>query len=137
MTDTTKAAGHNESWRYNNRANTDTQTNPQPCMTNPTGLNGLNISPNSSDQRIGPKGYRCGEIGHMRHDCKAERVYCTICRSPNHDTKACRKYQNNNHSPHKQPHPHRISPHSNTTTTTRDRNNRDNRHDNPRTLVPE
>ena len=99
MTDTTNAAGHNEPRRYNNRANTDTQTNPQPHMTNTTGLNGFNISPNSSDQRIGPKCYRCGEIGHMRHNCKAERVYCTICRSPNHDIKACRKYQNNNHSP--------------------------------------
>ena len=35
----------------------------------------------------------------MRHECKAERVYCTNCRSPNHDTRACRKYQNNNHNP--------------------------------------
>ena len=68
-TDTTNAADHNEPWRYNNRANTDTFTNLQPCTTNPTGLN---ISPNSSDQRIGPKCYRCREIGHMRHKCKAD-----------------------------------------------------------------
>ena len=54
-TNTTNAVGHNEQWRYNNRANADTQTNLQPCTTNPTGLNGLNISPNSSDQRIGPQ----------------------------------------------------------------------------------
>ena len=74
MTDTTNAAGRNEPWRYNNRANTDTRTNLQLCTTNPTGLNSLNISPNSSDQRIGPKCCRCGEIGHMRHECKAERV---------------------------------------------------------------
>ena len=99
MTDTTNAAGHNEPRRYNNRANTDTRTKLQPCTTNPSGLNGLNISPNSSDQRIGPKCYRCREIGHMRHECKAERVFCTIYRSPNHDIKACRKFQNNNHSP--------------------------------------
>ena len=98
-TDTTNTAGCNELWRYNNRSNTDTHTNLQTCMTNPTSLNSLNnTSLNSSDQRTGPKCYRCKEQGHMRHECKAERVYCTNCRSPNHDTRACRKYQNNNHS---------------------------------------
>ena len=124
-------AGHNEPWRYNNRANTDTHTNHQTCTTNPTSLNGLNnISPNSSDQRIGPKCYRCREQGHMRHECKTERVYCTNCRSPNHNTRACRKYQNNNHSPTNS----HIPAGYNTTTITRDSNNQDNWYNNSRTL---
>ena len=83
MTNTTNTTGHNEPWRYNNRANTDTCTSHQICTTNTTGLIGLNnISPNSSDQRNGPKCYRCGEQSHMRQECKTERVYCTNCRRP-------------------------------------------------------
>ena len=35
----------------------------------------------------------------MRLKCRIERVYCTHCRSPNHDTKACRKHHNNTLSP--------------------------------------
>ena len=35
----------------------------------------------------------------MRHECKTDRVYCTHCKSPNHDTRACRKHQNNTPSP--------------------------------------
>ena len=38
------------------------------------------------------------EQGHMRMDCK-QRVYCTNCRTANHDTKACRKHHNNIPSP--------------------------------------
>ena len=34
----------------------------------------------------------------MRLDCR-ERVYCTLCRTHNHDTKACRKQHNNIPSP--------------------------------------
>ena len=34
----------------------------------------------------------------MRMDCR-ERVFCTHCRTTNHDTKACRKYQNSAPSP--------------------------------------
>ena len=34
----------------------------------------------------------------MRMDCK-ERVFCTHCRTANHDTKACRKYHSNVPSP--------------------------------------
>ena len=76
-----------------------TCTNHQTCTINTTSLNGLNnILPNSSDQRNGPKCYKCRDQGHMRHECKTERVYCTNCRSPNHDIRACRKYQNSNHS---------------------------------------
>ena len=99
-TNTTNTAGCNELWRYNNRANTYTRTNHQTCTTNPTSLNSLNnISLNSSDQRNSLKCYRCGEQGYMRHECKTDRVYCTHCRSPNHDTRACRKHQNNTPSP--------------------------------------
>ena len=34
----------------------------------------------------------------MRVDCR-ERVFCTHCRTQNHDTKACRKHHNNARSP--------------------------------------
>ena len=34
----------------------------------------------------------------MRMDCK-ERVFCTHCRTANHDTKACKKYHSNAPSP--------------------------------------
>ena len=65
-------------------------------MTRPTGRNGFhNNSPNSSDNRNRPT---CGEQGHMRMDCR-ERVFCTHCRTANHDTKACRKQHNNAPSP--------------------------------------
>ena len=42
--------------------------------------------------------FKCGEQGHMRMDCK-EQVFCTHCRTANHDTKACRKHHNNTPSP--------------------------------------
>ena len=35
----------------------------------------------------------------MRIECSKERVFCTHCRSPNHDIKACRKYHNSTPSP--------------------------------------
>ena len=35
----------------------------------------------------------------MRHECRAKRVYCTHCRNPNHDIKACRRFPNNTPSP--------------------------------------
>ena len=55
-------------------------------------------SPNLSDNRHRPTCYRCGEQGHIKMDCK-ERVYCTNCRSANHDIKVCRKQHNNTPSP--------------------------------------
>ena len=73
--------------------------NLQACTTRQNGHNRFhNNSPNSSDNRNGPTCFRCGEQGHMRMDCK-ERVFCTHCRTANHDTKACRKYHNNSPSP--------------------------------------
>ena len=89
-TNTTGTTGRNDLWRYNNGANTATHTNPQGCTTRPTGHNGFhNNSLNSSDNRNGPTCFKCGEQGHMRMDCR-ERVFCTHCRTSNHDKKACR-----------------------------------------------
>ena len=98
-TSTTSTAGHNELWRYNNGPNMATHTNPQACMTRPSSHHGFhNNSLNSSDNRNGPTCFKCGEQGHMRMDCK-ERVFCTHCRTANHDTKACRKHHNSTPSP--------------------------------------
>ena len=66
-------------------------------MTRPSNCNSFhNNLPNSSDNRNGPT---CGEQGHMRLECSKERVFCTHCRTPNHDIKACRKYHNSTPSP--------------------------------------
>ena len=90
MTNTISATGCNEQWRYNNGANAAMHTNPQACTTRQNSRNGShNSSPNSSDNRNGPTCFRCGEQGHMRMDCKG-RVFCTHCRTANHNTKACR-----------------------------------------------
>ena len=71
----------------------------QGCVTRPTGHSGLqNNSLNSSDKRNGPTCFKCGEQDHMRLDCR-ERVFCTLCRTHNHDTKACRRQHNNIPSP--------------------------------------
>ena len=96
---TTGITGRNDPWRYNNGTNSATNTNPQGCTTRPTGRKSPhNSSPNSSDNRNGPTCFKCGEQGHMRMNCR-ERVFCTHCRTTNHDTKACRKYQNSAPSP--------------------------------------
>ena len=88
-------------------------------MTRPSGHNGFhNNSLNSSDNGNGPTCVRCGEQGHMRLECSKETIYCTHCRTPNHDTKACRKHHNNTLSP-----TNRLPPNSNTTTTTRNSTN--------------
>ena len=98
-TGTLNATGHNEPWRYNNGTNTATHTNPQGHTTRSSGHSGFhNNSPNSSDNRTRPTCFKCGEQGHLRIDCR-ERVFCTLCRTANHDTKACRKQHNNTPSP--------------------------------------
>ena len=95
VTNTTNVTGCNEPWRYNNGTNTAARTNYQTRTTRPSSRNMFhNNSPNSSDNRNSPTCFRCGEQGHMRLECRTERVYCTHCRSPNHDTKTCRKHNN-------------------------------------------
>ena len=98
-TNTTGVTGHNEQWRYNNGTNTAACTGYQTHTTRLSSHNGSHNSPNSSDNRNGPTCFRCGEQGHMRIECSKDRVFCTHCRTPNYDTKACRKYHNNTPSP--------------------------------------
>ena len=99
MTNTTSTTGCNEPWRYNNGTNTATQSNLQACATRPPGRSGFHSnSPNSSDNRNGPTCFKCGEQGQMRMDCR-ERVFCTYCRTANHDTKACRKHNSSTPNP--------------------------------------
>ena len=43
--------------------------------------------------------YRCGEQGHIRTGCSVPEVYCTICRTSNHGTRACRRYNSTNDCP--------------------------------------
>ena len=99
MTNATSTTDHNDLWRHNNRTNAALQMTTQGCATRPPSHNGFqNNSLNSSDTRNGPICFKCGEQGHMRSDCR-ERVFCTLCRSHNHDIKACRRQHNNAPSP--------------------------------------
>ena len=76
-----------------------THMNSQAHTTRPSKHNGFqNDSPNSSDNRNRPTCFKCGEQGHIKRDCK-ERVYCTICKTTNRDTKVCRKHHNSTPSP--------------------------------------
>ena len=43
--------------------------------------------------------YRCGEQGHICTGCSVPEVYCNICRTSNHGTRACRRYNSTNDSP--------------------------------------
>ena len=99
---TTNATGttdRNDLWRHNNGTNTVIHMITQGCVTRPTSHSGFqNNSPNSSDTRNRSTCFKCGEQGHMRVDCR-ERVFCTLCRTHNHDTKACRRQHNNIPSP--------------------------------------
>ena len=98
-TNATDTTDRNNLWRCNDGTNTATHMATQDRATGPTGRSGFqNNSPNSSDARNGPTCFKCGEQGHMRLECR-ERVYCTLCRTHNHDTKACRKQCNNIPSP--------------------------------------
>ena len=98
MTNPTMGMGFNEAWR-NNGTNTQNHSNFPPRTTRTFRHNGLfNDSPNSSGNRNTPTCFRCGEQGHMRHECR-NRVFCAHCRSNNHSKKACRKLTNNTPSP--------------------------------------
>ena len=71
-----------------------------PHMTRPTGHNGyFNDLPNSSNNRNAPMSFRCGEQGHIRHECKTDRVFCNYCKSNSHSNRACRKLTNDTPSP--------------------------------------
>ena len=68
-------------------------------MTRTTSCNRLfNDSPNSSGNRNTPTCFRCGEQGHMRHEC-SNRVFCTHCRNNSHSERTCRKLTNNTPGP--------------------------------------
>ena len=96
MTNATDTAGRNEPWRRNNTTNISSNTFNHITITRLTGRNGLqtNNPSNPTDIRNGLTCFRCGEKGHMRFECR-KRVFCNHCRSYNHDTKACRKQQDN------------------------------------------
>ena len=95
-TNATDTAGRNEPWRRNNTTNISSNTFNHRTTTRPTGRKGLqtNNPSNPADLRNGPTCFRCGEQGHMKFKCR-KRVFCNHCRSYNHDTKACRKQQDN------------------------------------------
>ena len=99
-TSATETAGRNKPWRRNNTANIGPNTFSDRTTNRPTSRNDpqTNNPSNPSDLRNGPTCFRCGEQGHMRLECR-KRVFCNHCRSYNHDTKACRKHQNNTPSP--------------------------------------
>ena len=97
-TGTTGLTSRNEPWR-NIGTNIASQQIYPTCMTTLTDHNGLfNDSPNSSNNRNAPTCFRCGEQGHMRHNC-VNRVFCSQCKSGNHSNRACRKLRNNIPSP--------------------------------------
>ena len=89
VTSATETAGHNEPWRQNNTANISPNTFSHRTTTRPTSHNEpqTNNPSNPTDLRNGPTCFRCGELGHMRLDCR-KRVFSSNCRSYNHDTKA-------------------------------------------------
>ena len=78
------------------QAQTQSHTEHQPDQ--PVTMAYNNGSVNASDTRNGPTFFRCGEHGHMRAECR-ERVFCSHCKTYNHDTKSCRKQHNNIPSP--------------------------------------
>ena len=99
-TNTTDTVCRNEPWRGNNATNVGSNTFNHRTTTRPTSRNGLQINnpSNPTDLRNGPTCFRCGEQGHMRGEC-TRKEFCNHCRSYNHDTKACRKQQDNTPSP--------------------------------------
>ena len=93
-TNATDTIDRNDLWRCHIGISTATHRAAQDCVTRPTGHNSYqNSLPNSSDTRNGSTCFKCGEQGHMRLQCR-ERVCCTLCRTHNHVTKACRKQHN-------------------------------------------
>ena len=52
----------------------------------------------TTENRGGPTCFRCGERGHIRFNCN-ERVFCDLCKTFNHSSRACRKQPDNTPSP--------------------------------------
>ena len=78
------------------------QTHTTAYGTRVTGTTGRTGFPNEFShypQRNTITCYRCGEQGHIRTGCLVPEVYCTNCRTSNHGTRACKRYNNTNDSP--------------------------------------
>ena len=43
--------------------------------------------------RTEPRCTRCGNIGHLKEQCRATRTYCEICKSWSHNRKACKLFR--------------------------------------------
>ena len=86
-TGTTKPTSRNTPWRHN--ANTGTTFGTATHRTTSTAM---------TENRGGPTCFRCGERGHIRYNCN-ERVFCDLCKSFNHSSKACRKQSDNTPCP--------------------------------------
>ena len=67
--------------------------------TRATGHTGFQNELSHYPQRNTITCYRCGEQGHIRTGCLVPEVYCSNCRTSNHGTRACRRYNNTNNSP--------------------------------------
>ena len=67
--------------------------------TGATGHTGCQNELSHYPQRNAITCYRCGEQGHIRTGCLVPEVYCSNCRTSNHGTRACRRYNNTNNSP--------------------------------------
>ena len=67
--------------------------------TGTTGRTGFENEHSQYPQRNAVTCYRCGEQGHICTACLIPEVYCNNCRTPNHGTKACKRYNNTNNSP--------------------------------------
>ena len=119
----TDATGQNKPWRNNGRGTMPQQHTLPSHMTNLADRNRLfSDSPNSSNNRNLPTYFKCGEQGHMRHDC-TNRVFCNHCRSSGHCDRTCRKLRNSTPSPtnshiHTGYCPKAMTPPLNTPTTT-------------------
>ena len=68
-------------------------------VTGTTGRTGFQSEHSQYPPRNTITCYRCGEQGHIRTGCLVPEVYCSICRTSNHGTRACRRYNNANDSP--------------------------------------
>ena len=69
------------------------------CTTGTTGHTGFQNKHSQYPQRNTITCYRCGEQGHIRTACLVPEVYCNNCRTSNHGTRACKRYNNTNSSP--------------------------------------